>query len=260
MKIAITLTVRMKSKRLPRKAILKIKGKTIIEHLIDRVKLAKIPDMIVLCTSTHPDDEILCKIAERNNILFFRGSENDKLYRYLYAARKFGFDYMIDVSGDNIFPSIEYIDLFANAFKNYEYDAIICKGLPLGCTPVGLKIKAIEKICEMKSEEDTEAYLPYFFESKIFNVKCFYAKPELNRPDIRLTIDYKEDYELIKKIFEMLNMEKNKIPLRRIIELFERHPELKEINKEAQKKYEENFKKLPQPKVKQEYANYFTKV
>lgn len=258
MKIAIVLTVRMKSKRLPKKSILKIKGKTIIEHLIDRVKLAKIPDMVVLCTSTHPDDEILCKIAERNKILFFRGSENDKLYRYLCAARKFGFDYMIDVSGDNIFPSIEYIDFFANIFKNHEYDAIICEGLPLGCTPIGLKIKAIEKICNMKLEENTEAYLTYFFKSKIFNILKVYAKPELNRPNIRLTIDYKEDYKLIKKIFEVLNIEKNNIPLKRIVELFERYPELREINKEAQKKYEENFKKLPQPKVKQEYANYFT--
>ena len=41
MKRAILITARLKSKRLPLKVIRKIKGKTMIEHMIDRLKLSK---------------------------------------------------------------------------------------------------------------------------------------------------------------------------------------------------------------------------
>src|SRR3989338_6321440 len=92
MKTAIFLSVRNKAKRLPDKHLLKIKGRTTIEHLIDRIKLAKLADIIVLCTSANPDDNSLVEIAKKNNISYFQGSENDKLDRYLKAATKFGID------------------------------------------------------------------------------------------------------------------------------------------------------------------------
>ena len=47
-----------------------IKGKTTIEHLIDRVKNSKLSDSIILCTTILPEDDDLCKIAETNNIKY----------------------------------------------------------------------------------------------------------------------------------------------------------------------------------------------
>lgn len=44
-KNAIFIPLRTKSVRLPKKALLEIKEKTVIEHLIDRVKTAKLPEV-----------------------------------------------------------------------------------------------------------------------------------------------------------------------------------------------------------------------
>ena len=88
MKPAIFIGVRMKSTRLPRKALLEINGKTITEHLIDRLKLARLPQLIVLCTSDIREDTPLVDIAKKNDIECFRGNAEDKLDRYLNAAYK----------------------------------------------------------------------------------------------------------------------------------------------------------------------------
>jgi len=257
MKFAVVITARLKSSRLPKKALLEIKGKKLIEHLIDRMKLAKLPDMIVLTTSTRPDDAILTKIAEKNGIKAFRGSEADKLKRYLAASKKFGFDYMIDVSADNIFSDPCFVDKIIEEFRRDDPDVVFCRELPLGVSPTGLKMSAVEKVCQMKDEEDTEVYGPYFLNSNIFDVRYLEAKPPLRRPDIRLTIDYQEDLDLARKIFEELGETKNTFSLKRTIALFEKKPELLEINRDAQRRYEENLKKLTKPKVKHEYAKKF---
>ena len=256
MRFAVVITVRMKSKRLSGKALLEIEGKPIIEHIIDRVKLAKLPNMIVLCTSVHPDDAVLCEIAKKNGILCFRGSEDDKLARYLAASEKYGFDYMIDVGGDNIFSDQGCIDGIISEFLKNDPDVVIFKDLPLGASPIGLKISAVRTVCEMKSENDTEAYGHYFFNSKLFKI-TYLRIPELSKPNIRLTIDYPEDFELASRIFSELGSKRNTFPLSDIVKLFERKPELLEINRSAQRKYEENFKTLAKPKVKPKYRANF---
>ena len=75
---AIFITVRTNSKRLPQKCLLEIDGVRTIEFLIDRLKRSKLADIIVLCTTMNPEDDILCEIAQNKGILHFRGSEKDK--------------------------------------------------------------------------------------------------------------------------------------------------------------------------------------
>ena len=48
MKVGYLIIGRLKSTRLPKKLLLKIKGKPIISHLIDRLKLAKKVNEIIV--------------------------------------------------------------------------------------------------------------------------------------------------------------------------------------------------------------------
>src|SRR3989338_3140785 len=150
MKTAIFLSARNKAKRLPNKHLLKIKGKTTIEHLIDRINLAKLQDIIVLCTSTNPDDFSLVEIAKKNNIHYFQGSEDDKLDRYLNAAVEFGVDFMVVVDGDDLFCDSEYMDKIIGKYKETNADFISFEGLPFGTGCNGIKISALKKVCETK--------------------------------------------------------------------------------------------------------------
>jgi spore coat polysaccharide biosynthesis protein SpsF len=250
MRPAIFIGVRMKSIRLPGKALLEIKGKTVTEHLIDRLKLARLPQKIVLCTSVNPDDAPLVDIARKNNIDCFHGSEEDKLDRYLNAAYKFGVDFVIITEGDNVFFDPDIIDGVIRLYEKTGADYISCKGLPLGTTPHGLKVAALKKVCEIKSESDTEVWGGYFTNTDFFDVKYLDIDPALHHPELRLTMDYPNDYELFKEIFNRLYSPGKIFSLRDIVTLLVNNPEVRNINRKEQEAYLQHLKKSATMKLK----------
>ena len=253
MRSAIFITARTKSTRLPKKVLIDINGKPVIEHLIDRLKLAKFPDLIVMCTSTNPDDDVLVDIARKNGIKYFRGSEDDVLDRFSKAASAFQVDFITVTWGDELFCDPIYIDKTIELFQKTDADFIRCDELPLGTFVYGLKVEALNKVCQMKMDTDTEVWGGFFTEKGMFNVQ--YLKVEdagLRHPEIRITLDYEEDLKLAREIFRQLYKNGQPIPLSSIIRLFEEHPELRDINRKCQELYEANIKRLARTLGKQE--------
>ena len=255
MKTAIFIPVRTGSIRLPRKALLKIKGKTVIEHLIERVKLAKLPDIIVLCTTTNPNDTVLVHIAQKNGIAYFRGSEKDILDRHLNAALKYNVDFIVNVDGDDILCDPEYMDKTVELFTKTHADFIKCEGLPLGASPIGIKVDALKRICQIKDTEVTETgWGSYFTETGLFKVEYLDVKDdELRHPEIRMTLDYPEDYEFFKAVFNELYSPGKVFTLKEILTLLKRKPHIMEINKHLQERYAQRIQKHPGVKLRKGY-------
>jgi spore coat polysaccharide biosynthesis protein SpsF len=247
MKTAIFLSIRDKATRLPKKVLLKIKGKTVTEHLIDRLKQAKRPDMIVLTTSIHPDDVVLVDIAKQNNIAAFQGSEDDKLDRYYNASLKYGIDFMVIVDGDDIFCDPECIDNIIKTYTETNADYIIYKDMPVGITGHGVKLAALKKVLEMKDESDTEVWGGYFTGNNFFKVIQLEPPEEFRRPDLRMTLDYIEDFRFFEAIFDRLYKPGKVFSLKEIITLINENPQIPQINSGAQQKY---LEKIEQAKKK----------
>src|SRR5438876_12351415 len=100
--IGLFIPVRLDSSRLPGKALLEIMGKPVIQHLVERLKLASSPDLIVICTSIDPADDPLVRVADESGVRVFRGSKEDLLERYRQAALKNRVDLIVSVDGDDI--------------------------------------------------------------------------------------------------------------------------------------------------------------
>jgi spore coat polysaccharide biosynthesis protein SpsF len=241
-KRAIFLSIREKATRLPKKVLLPIQGKPVTEHLIDRLKTAKLPDQVIMTTSTHPDDGVLAAMARRCGIPCFRGSEDDKLDRYLAAARADEVDFMVIVDGDDPFCDPVYIDRVIVKHLETGADFVACQGLPLGAASSGFTRQALEKVCQIKNECDTEVWGGYFVETGLFKVEYVQARePLLQRPDVRMTLDYEEDYRFFREIFDALYVPGKVFSLEEVMSLLERRPEIIEINRGVQKLYEENL-------------------
>jgi spore coat polysaccharide biosynthesis protein SpsF len=252
MKTAIFLSIREKAKRLPGKVLREIRGKTVCEHLIDRLKLARKPDLLVMTTSTHPDDTVLCEMASRSGIPFFRGSEEDKLDRYLRAAEKFGIDFMVIVDGDDLFCSEEHIDLTIEANRRTQYDYISQQGLPLGAACFGIRQQALKTVCELKQERDTEVWGGYFTESGLFQVHMIQVEdPILHRPDIRMTLDYEEDLRFFEAVIDGLFHGAEIPPFRQVMTYLGDHPEIVALNQSVQEKYERNLHRARPVRMRQ---------
>ena len=256
-KIAVFIPVRLGSSRLPKKPLIKIKGKTLIEHLIDRAKAAKLPNIVVLCTTTKPEDRVFVDLAKKNGAEYFRGSEHDILKRFLDAATELEVDFIVNVDGDDVFCDPGLMDKTVQCYLETGASFIKWNDLPLGATPIGLQVEALRKVCEIKDTLNTETgWGAYFTDTGLFRVK--YLEPEdenLKKPEIRITLDYPEDLELVKKVYDKLYEPGKVITLREILNLFRKEPALAEINRGVQEKYWKRFRKRVNVRLKKDSKN-----
>ena len=252
--VATFIPARIGSTRLPGKHLLQIMGKPVIEHLIERVKQAKLPQQVVLCTTILPEDNVLDQIATKAGILTFRGHPTDILMRWLKAAELYHVDFIVSADGDDVFCDPGYIDKVVEFFLDTNADYITYRGLPFGASPTGIKVEALRKVCELNLDEDTEGQSRYFTQTGLFRVEYLdITDPELHHPEIRMTLDYQEDFEFFKAVFQHLYQPGRIFSLREIIGLLKRHPEIIEINQHMQEAYEERFKaKYSKIKLKHE--------
>lgn len=230
MSTAILITARLKSTRLPMKILKPIKGRPMLCHLLDRLKRAKVADKIIICTSPVAQDDPLEEVAEQEGVACFRGDPDDVLLRMTDAARRYGLDYVVSCTADNPFVDPEYIDRLYHFHRDHGNDFSNIEGMPFGTFNYLLSVDAMEKACEIKDAVDTEVWGGYFTQTGLFRCGTMRADTAVWRPELRLTVDYQEDFVLVKEIFERLYIPGEVFSLIRILELFDRDPALGIIN------------------------------
>ena len=231
MSTAILIIGRLKSLRLSRKAILPILGKPMLNHIIDRLRVAKRPDQLILCTSWVEQDDPLEALAARAGIGCYRGNPEDVLVRITAAAKKFGVDTVVSCTADNPFLDPVYIDKLIDFHHAAGNDYSTVKGLPLGVATHVMSVDAMERACDIKATEDSEFYFGYFTETGLFKAGTLdVEEPLLNRPDLRMTVDTPEDFAFVTKIFADLYRNDDVFSLEDIIRHCNAHPELVQIN------------------------------
>lgn len=254
MKKAIFMTVRTGSTRLPNKALLEMNGRPTIENLIRRVKRSKKAELIVLCTTDRPEDKVLCDLAEKNGIKYFQGSEQDKLERWHGAARQYDVEFFVTADGDDLFCEPELIDL---AFGQYERTgADFIEGGPeliCGSFTYAIKAAALKKVCEIKDSQDTEMMWVYFTDTGLFKTEKLDAPAVFKRPEIRMTLDYEDDFRFFKNIMDHFGGRED-FSLREIVAYLDAHPEVVKINQHRQQEFLANQKKKTKLVIKQGVA------
>ena len=237
MEIGFLITARLKSTRLPKKVILELNNRPLICHMIDRLKLSNILDRIILCTSTNPQDKPLVDIAANESIDCFVGSEEDVLQRLYDSAREFRLDYALNITADCPLVSLEYLEIILNKYVETGADLITCFNLPHGFYSNGLKVDAMRRACEIKKSKETEVWGRYFTDTGLFGVVDIDIPPQYIRPNYRLTLDYPEDFDLLKKIFDHFGEDTYKTSMLDIIKYLDENPQLVKINKHCEELY-----------------------
>lgn len=91
MRICCIIQARSGSTRLPNKVLMKISGKEMLIHIIERVLNSKKIGRVIVATTTNKEDDKIEKLVLNYNnrkVAVFRGSEDDVLDRYYQAAKK----------------------------------------------------------------------------------------------------------------------------------------------------------------------------
>ena len=240
MKIGFLITGRLKSTRLPKKLILKLNGREVIRHMIDRLKTSNILNTIILCTSNNLQDEPLIKIAIDEGIHYFPGDEDDVILRLCKASTEFGLDYAINLTADCPLVSIEYIERIVKKYKETNADLVRCLDLSHGFYSFGLKVDAMRKVCEIKKSKETEVWGRYFTDTGLFNIVDLEV-PKSIRRDYRLTLDYQDDFKFFQEIFNHFGVNTYKASMLEIIKYLDENPQIVEINKYCEEMYKRRW-------------------
>jgi len=207
--IAFIVQARLSSTRLPNKVNKKIYGKkTVLDICIENLRFFK--HKIIIATTNNPKDKKIVEIAERNKVAYFRGSEENVLKRYIDCAEEFHISQIIRITSDNIFIQPNLLRRLINSI-NPELDYISYRmksGINVVLTHWGLfseyvSLNALKKIIDLDPSEKAREHVTYYIynHQEEFNIKYLPVPKELNRNDIRLTIDNLEDYNICKQIY-----------------------------------------------------------
>ena len=147
MKYGVLITARLKSKRLKKKLLKKIKNQNLISFLINRLKIQFPKKKIVLITSKLKQDKPLIDISKNLKINFFCGESLDVLKRIYDAAERFKFSNIISCTADNPFIDTKEAKKMIKFHikNNHDYNEMINN------------VK--EGQCVLSAEEETSANL-----------------------------------------------------------------------------------------------------
>ena len=234
------IEARMTSSRLPGKVLMKVMGKPLLYYLIKRIQKSKFVNKVIIATTKNASDDILVSFAKKYNIGFYRGSEFDVMKRVIGAAKKYKVQNVVEITSDCPLIDSKIIDMFIiNFFKNnveYIHNAGV-RSYPDGMDVNVFKLNSLIKAYNLtKSKKDRE-HVTYFFRKnkKIFKQINIISDENLYWPELGLTIDQKEDYVLIKKIYEYFGKKNIYFSCEDIINLLKKKKSWPKINSKVKR-------------------------
>lgn len=234
MGVVAIIQARMGSTRLPGKVVKEIEGKSLLEHLIERLRTAKKVNSIVVVTSRKAENQIIQEICRKNGIKCYMGSEEDVLRRYYEAAREEQANIIVRVTADNPLTDAEQIDrMIAHHLKthaDYTHNKHE-KGVPFGAGAEVISFSALAKAhAEGKKPYEREHVTPFIIRHpNLFKIEVVDAPLPIRRPEIRITVDTAEDLELIRRIYKRLYKKGKTFKLAEVIRLLDENLQLKEV-------------------------------
>jgi len=222
----ICIIARLKSQRLPRKALVDIHGKPALAHLFDRAQSFEDVGRIVLCTSTHPDDAPLISLARKWGIESYAGSPEEPLERLIACAEMNDWQYVVRLTADNLFTDPEVLRRAVALAQEENLDYVSTNTVPVGTHCEVFSTFALRVVQKYADAPYTTEYLTWFVANNP-NFRSMDLPMDLDsQRNYRLTLDTPEDLSNISDLIGYLPESSSPHILREIIQTIESHPDL----------------------------------
>ena len=207
--ITAIIQARMGSTRLPGKVLMKVNGRPLLGYMIERVRTSRRIEQIVIATTRSDDDVQIVDWCKANGIPFYCGDEEDVLSRYYGAAQQYKASIVVRMTSDCPLMDPRVMDAVIQAFLERPQVKFVSNTVPLPCLyPDGMDVEVFS--FDLLKQAHREAGLPserehvtfYMWKTgkfPIFRVDC---AEDLSR--YRFTVDYPQDFQVIKAALEEL--------------------------------------------------------
>jgi len=231
--IVAIIQARTGSSRLPEKVFKNLEGNPLIYHICQRLKSSQLIDNIVIATTSNPSDDSIESFARQHDISFFRGSEEDVLSRFYFAASEANATIIVRITADDPFKDPTLIDRAIKMLITEKLDFAYNNYPPT--FPEGMDVEVFTFIAlkaafeNAKDSFEKEHVTQYFYRNlNLFKTKNFSFHKDIS--EIRLTVDTQNDLKLAQEIYKRLYIPGKIFGLLEILDLYEKDRGLFNIN------------------------------
>ncbi len=215
------------------KMMRKLQGKTVLEHVVERLHQSQKIDKIVLATSIKEEDDVIEREGRRLGVKVSRGKEEDVLSILHYSAKDYRANTIVRLAAGCPLMDPFIIDHMIEYYQTNKYDIVTNYIIePEQRTfPEGLEIEVFsnEKLSltyinarEARQRENATAY---FYDN--FNVGYYFN--DINYSNHRWVLDTEEDWKWMEEIYRHLYHGKHDFYFKDVLGLMKNCPELQRV-------------------------------
>lgn len=233
-KLVATLACRNEGSRLYAKPLQNLDTKAgiaILDHMVDLIRTIPEIGQIVLGISEGVANATYLEYAEQKQIGSIVGSSKNVLQRLIMCCKEGGGTDVFRVTTESPFFYYEKIKEAWTKHISHQNDVTTLDGVPEGTHFEIYTLKALEDSHERGDERHRSEYCNLYIREHLddFKIEVLSVPPEIERQDIRLTIDNPEDLILCTEVYKHLKHKAPRFPLGEIIEFVDSRPDLKNL-------------------------------
>jgi len=251
--IALLITARMGSSRLPKKHLIEANKKPLLYWLIKRFEfefekeIAQQKVCLAVATSEKPGNEAFSIATEGTSCKVIQGSDNNIPLRHLQCAKNCNATHVISIDGDDILCSTKAARVvYEKMTSDSSYNYFSITGLPLGMNVGGYSVAYLEESLSKQNDKKLETGWGRIFSNPKTFTQTLGSYDIMG--DLRFTLDYEEDAKFFCEVINQLKEKIVSISDEELIRFVEEN-KLFEINASLKKIYWENYNSEKQKEV-----------
>ena len=234
-RVAAVVQARTTSQRLPGKVLTDLAGKPVLAHVVQRVRAAALVDKVVVATTANATDDDVAELACDLGVEAFRGDEADVLSRFTAIVSHHRPDVVVRVTGDCPLLDPEIVDLVVQRLLDDPTLDYSSNTAPR-TYPRGLDVEAVRSSSLLRAGDlatTTEEREHVTFGIHTVHADLFRrtsVASDVDDSDLRWTVDYPEDLQVLRMAAEALGLDHDVPPYRQVVQWFRHHPEVAALN------------------------------
>jgi sialic acid synthase SpsE/spore coat polysaccharide biosynthesis protein SpsF (cytidylyltransferase family) len=210
MKIGIIVLCRYGSKRLPGKILRELRGRTVLGHILDRVRHGAGTIPVVVATSTDASDDPIANYCRRSLVPCFRGPLADVAQRFADCAESYGWDFAVRINGDNLFADPDTLRSMLAIARTERYDFI--SNVPGRTFPFGTSVEILrvafyrQMMANVSEAEHREHVTSWLYQNPESGQRFVYENDSVpHAGGLQLALDTEQDLQRAEQILARMD-------------------------------------------------------
>ena len=206
-------------------------GTRILDNIIDCLRTISCIDDIVLGISVGIENEVFKHIAEQKGISYILGDEHDVLSRLIQCGQLANATDIFRVTSESPFLFTDPIEYLWKKHVSENLDATFLDEIIDGTGFEIISLSALDLSYNNGDERHRSEYCSlYIRENKDrFKISKVICPDNLNRKDLRLTVDNPEDLAVCRILYGQFKSNAPRFSIQKMVEYLDDNPNLKKL-------------------------------